>query len=321
MPSVDRKTELAPLDATPEKRSFWSIISDYDLKTGICELIDNAIDIWTIGHRSTILNIDIQMDIDRQLLSITDNAGGVKREVLRLLVAPGGSKNAPEDATIGVFGVGSKRAVIALGEVVSMRTHHRTDQSYQIDITNDWLQSPTWDLGVYQIPAIAPSTTSVELSALRRRLSADDPIMLRRHLGEVYAKFLGNKCGILVNGVAVEPATFSTWAYPPDYPPQKAEISLPSDGNHKLSASITGGLVRDRVPEANNYGVYFYCNDRLIVKELRTRDVGYLVSTEAGVPHPDASLCRVIVELNGSAILMPWTSNKTNINSDHITFL
>lgn len=321
MPTIDRKIEIPPLDATPEKRSFWSIISDYDLKTGLCELVDNAIDIWTIGDRSTLLHIDIQMDVERQLLSITDNAGGVKREDLRLLVTPGGSKNSPDDATIGVFGVGSKRAVIALGEVVSLKTHHRSDQSYQIDITNEWLQSPSWDLAAYQIPAITPSTTTVELGALRRKLSADDPLILRRHLGEVYAQFLGRKCTIAVNEEPVKAAAFGTWAYPPDFPPQKAVISLCPDGKHKLSATITGGLIRDRIPEANNYGVYVYCNDRLIVKELKTRDVGYHVSTEAGVPHPDASLCRVIVELNGPAILMPWTSNKTNINTDHITFL
>jgi hypothetical protein len=34
MASVTKKTEVGPLDGTPEKRMFWSIISDYDLKTG-----------------------------------------------------------------------------------------------------------------------------------------------------------------------------------------------------------------------------------------------------------------------------------------------
>ena len=107
MPSVDRKREITTLDATPEKQMFWSIISDYDLKTGICELVDNAIDIWSLSQRSTSLQIDIDVDFDRQFLTITDNAGGVRFEDLRLLVAPGGSKNPPEGSTIGIFGVGS----------------------------------------------------------------------------------------------------------------------------------------------------------------------------------------------------------------------
>jgi hypothetical protein len=83
---------------------------------------------------------------------------------------------------------------------------------------------------------------------------------------------------------------------------------------------MTAGLVTDRDPETENYGVYLFCNDRLIIKELKTRDVGYFVSTEAGVPHPDASLCRAIVDLHGPAISMPWNSSKTNIVSGHPAF-
>ena len=83
---------------------------------------------------------------------------------------------------------------------------------------------------------------------------------------------------------------------------------------------MTAGLIRDRIPESGNYGVYFYCNRRLIVKELKARDVGYFVTSEAGVPHLDASLCRVIVRLDGPAKLMPWNSSKTGINFGHAAF-
>jgi hypothetical protein len=55
------------------------------------------------------------------------------------------------------------------------------------------------------------------------------------------------------------------------------------------------------------------------VKEFRTRDVGY-VSREAGVPHPDASLCRVIVRMNGPAEAMPWNSSKSGLNLNHPAF-
>jgi hypothetical protein len=79
-------------------------------------------------------------------------------------------------------------------------------------------------------------------------------------------------------------------------------------------------LIRDRIPEQDNYGVYFYCNHRLIEKELKVRDVGYFVTAEAGVPHPDASLCQVIVHLQGAAQLMPLNSGKSAINFDHEVF-
>lgn len=86
-------------------------------------------------------------------------------------------------------------------------------------------------------------------------------------------------------------------------------------GEDEVHVEITAGLITDRDPEKENYGVYVHCNHRLIVKELRTRDVGYFVSGEAGVPHPDASLCRAIVHLQGPAKLMPWNSSKSDINA------
>ncbi len=80
MASVSKKTEIGPLDGTPDKRMFWSIISDYDLKTGLCELVDNALDPWMIGNRKSPLAIDIKLDANRQLIVVAFNAGGVKQD-------------------------------------------------------------------------------------------------------------------------------------------------------------------------------------------------------------------------------------------------
>ena len=57
------------------------------------------------------------------------------------------------------------------------------------------------------------------------------------------------------------------------------------------------------------------------MKEVKARDVGYLVSAEAGVPHPDASLCRVLIEFHGPAELMPWNSSKSGLNFSHPAFM
>src|SRR5207253_8398325 len=54
--------------------------------------------------------------------------------------------------------------------------------------------------------------------------------------------------------------------------------------------------------------------------ELKVRDVGYFVSAEAGVPHPDASLCRVLIEFHGPPELMPWNSSKSGVNFSHPAF-
>lgn len=320
MNDVLRKTEIGAIDGTPEKRMFWSIISDYDLKTGLCELVDNALDLWVQGGKKKPLRIEIRLNTDRQLITVVDNAGGVKQEDLRLLVAPGGSRNAPEDEVIGIFGVGSKRAGVALGEQVIVKTRSGRQQTYEIDITKEWLTSESWELASYEIPSIEPGTTQVEISHLRKSFSEDHLEGIQLHLEETYAWFFQQGCVIQVNDVTLKPRHFETWAFPPGFVPRSAtfDVDLGKDG--RISVDMTAGLIRDRVPEESNYGVYFYCNHRLIVKELKTREVGYFVASEAGVPHTDASLCRVIVRLQGPAKLMPWNSSKSGINFDHIAF-
>jgi HSP90 family molecular chaperone len=159
---VEMKTPIEPINGTPRKRMFLSIISDYDLKTGLCELIDNAIDLWMSGDRQKPLVVSLDVDANRQLIFVKDNAGGVKREELSVLIAPGESKNDLASEVIGVFGVGGKRAGIALAEQVTIKTRFQDEESSELNITQEWLQTDEWNLAAYAIPDIEDSTTQVE---------------------------------------------------------------------------------------------------------------------------------------------------------------
>lgn len=320
MSGVTIKKEIGPIDGTPEKRMFWSIISDYDLKTSLCELIDNAIDIWLRDRKGKPPKIQVVLDAERQLISVKDNVGGVRFGDLYLLLAPGGSNNNPEAPVIGIFGVGSKRAGIALGEQVEIKTRFRGEQSLELDITKEWLESEDWRLAAYEIPDMERGTTQVDISRLRRPFVATDVGALRAHFGQIYSWFIRQGCVIELNGMAIVPEEFDSWSYPKDFEPKRSTFEIEIEPHDKVEIDITVGLITDRVPEEDNYGAYFYCNHRLIVKELKTRQVGYFNSQEAGVPHPDASLCRGIVRLQGPARLMPWNSTKNGINTDHLLF-
>jgi hypothetical protein len=182
------------------------------------------------------------------------------------------------------------------------------------------LESETWNLAAYEIPNITPGTTQIDISLLRRRFSAEDGEDIRLRLGETYSWFISKGVSIELNGTPVEAKTFESWAFPRGYPPRVADFTAELEGAGSIAVKITAGLIRDRDPEKDNYGVYFYCNHRLIVKELRSHDVGYFITSEAGVPHPDASLCRAIVRMQGPAQAMPWNSTKSDINTHHAAF-
>ena len=160
----------------------------------------------------------------------------------------------------------------------------------------------------------------MRITQLREQLTEEDVANLDAYLGETYATFIDRGCMLVLNGDSVQRRSFDAWAFPPEFRPRSATFQVANGRDGVVRVRATAGLIRDRDPERENYGVYFYCNGRLIAKELRTRDVGYFISGEAGVPHPDASLCRVIVELEGPAKLMPWNSSKSGINPTHLLF-
>jgi hypothetical protein len=84
---TDEKQPVQPVDGSPKKRVFWSIISDYNLKTALCELIDNALDQWRLDKKGPPLTIRLVMDVDRKVISVKDNTGGVKLDDLNVLIA------------------------------------------------------------------------------------------------------------------------------------------------------------------------------------------------------------------------------------------
>ncbi len=315
------KIQVRNVNAAPEKRLFWSIISDYNINTAICELIDNALDIWVKAGRKASLDINIILDTERQLITIQDTSGGVPEEDLRNLVTPGASKNHPDESIIGLFGVGTKRAVVALAQETKITSRNGTRTTFRIEIDEEWLNNETWEIPVYEVDAIVEGTTTVDMSRLRVVINADTEANLRLHLSETYGLFLLNHqhLNLTLNGSKVEPVCFENWAYPPGFQPRCYLIPITTPAGETVSVEMIGGLIIRKEGVKDDYGVYFYCNDRLIAKELKCREVGY-ISGLAGVPHSDASLARVIVKLQGAAKLMPWNSSKSSINFGHHIF-
>lgn len=314
------KVQVDTLDAVPSKRLFLSIIADYDLQRSICELVDNGLDVWIRNDRKGSIHIKVLLDTDQQRICVEDNAGGLPKAELRYIVGPGQTGSSLTDETIGIFGVGTKRAVVALAQDVRISTRHKKDLTYQVDFDDNWLAEESWALPLYQVDDLPPGTTLVELQRLR--MVIDDGLLdiLEEHLRATYAKFLSNEAiTISLNGSPLTPVYFDNWSYPPDYEPRRYVGTLVNAAGKKVRVEALAGLSNESSPAAGEYGVYFYCNDRLVARALKTFDVGFLKGY-AGLPHPKISLTKVIVSLKGDASLMPWNSSKSDISTKHEIF-
>jgi len=316
------KTEIAKVDATPTKRIYRAIIADYDLYTGLTELIDNAIDAWN-DHQKPREPLEIRLSLDyvQKTILLADNAGGVRHEDLRKLISPGESSNAGSQQSIGIFGVGSKRAVVALAQMIQVSTRFNRRETFRLEYDDAWLRSTSWELPIYKVEDIAPGSTEVRLTSLRISLDESEEPDLKEHLERVYAHFLNDeRLSIVLNGQPIVGKFFDQWSYPPDYLPKQFLKWLTVGVEAKrVRVQFTGGLTIEGGSIGGDYGVFFYCNHRLVARAVRTPEVGF-ASGIAGVPHPRMSLARIIVEIDGPSDEMPWTSNKTALNFSHHVF-
>jgi len=308
------------IDATPTKKSYLAIINDYDFNTAVCELVDNAIDVWWQQGRKHKLKVSIRISPPDDLAIIEDNSGGVDPGNLELLVQPGASTNTGQATSIGVFGVGSKRSAISVAKRILIRTRVPGKPGRQIEYGDKWISESSWNL--QSVPSIQceEGHTIVELHQLRRHLSDADLKSFVQHLQETYAKLVvDERLTIVVNNKPIKAIQFDDWAYPQGYEPYRVNVTYSTPSSQIVNLKITAGLLTKAGYENGEWGVYFYCNNRLIQKAVRTSEVGFSRG-EIGVPHHSHSASRVIVELTGPASLMPWTSNKSAILFSHETY-
>jgi hypothetical protein len=296
---------------------YQSIIADYDTELAICELIDNAVDLWIKEGKTSQLKIDLDIDTDQQTIKVSDNAGGISEGDIKKIIAPGYTSNSSADETIGVFGVGSKRAVVAIAQEIKILTRYKKENTILLEYDDAWLKLETWDLP-YHIYGqnISPNSTIIELTKLRNKIENDFIDELSERLGATYAKYLSNvNLSIIINDdIKIKPKFFdNSWSFPPKYFPQKVMFDVPIKGDNPIKVEILGGLVSEEQVGEGEYGVYFYCNDRLILRADKSYDFGFS-SGLAGLPHPSLNVMRVFVYLNGNPEKMPWNSSKSGIN-------
>ncbi|KDQ05764.1 hypothetical protein BOTBODRAFT_49711 [Botryobasidium botryosum FD-172 SS1] len=96
---------------------------DFSWVDAISELVDNSISSYEI-HKSELPNgIDVNIEISKRQVRITDNAFGMDRETLEAILGPFGfPENVTQKATIGTYGAGIVSACSWIGSRWSVRT-------------------------------------------------------------------------------------------------------------------------------------------------------------------------------------------------------
>lgn len=302
----------------PTKNFFVNMLTrDIDLPDSIFDLIDNSLDgVMRESHDNGTVQgmqfIDyshywVKISFDESSFSISDNCGGIPRDKAENYAFRMGKPVEVDETdlmTVGVYGIGMKRAIFKIGRSGVVTTRHRSN-CYRVLITEFWRDDEdNWDFPIEDIAldSLSGAGTKIELvlNDATTELWKDEvgrksfERKLISGISETYGLILSKGFKILVNSVEVRPREFNV-VYEDTNEGSKIAPFFFSGVIEDVDVRIIVGLRRkimtddeiDRNNPSENDGAYaesgntVICNDRVVLYKDKSHLTGW---GEGGVP-------------------------------------
>lgn len=133
------------IDARPTKRLFIKILTrDISVKSCILDLIDNSVDAYIRNGETE--RREIRLNISKDGFEILDNCGGIEYNFLKNTVFRFGADIKRDKPTLGIYGIGMKRAILKMGKKILMETDDGKSYSKIYLDVNEWRKSDNWEI-------------------------------------------------------------------------------------------------------------------------------------------------------------------------------
>lgn len=307
--------EIGPgetVKAGPTKNFFVAMLTrDISLDDSILDLLDNCIDgvVRSLGNRpqgeEAYDGFEARIEMNTKRFTIRDNCGGIPLEIAREKAFMMGRPPADAEGlpTIGMYGIGMKRAIFKLGRSCQVHSHH-DGIGFVVTISPDWMNDQNdWDLPIAAETGTISNGTLIVVDRLNDEVARrfdeqnDDFIeQFRKYVSEYYSLIISKGFSVFVNGKRVEARPFRLLSVDPAAAATSDRMLAP----YVFKATVDGvvveiyaGLYRELSGEdeeeddletrgtRDDAGWTIACNDRVVVYRDRTRLTGW---GEAGVP-------------------------------------
>lgn len=334
--------EQQKVRANPTKAFFvHTITRDIRLEDCILDLVDNSLDgarnllhfpVPSLSDKSDFSTFKVKINFDENSFSITDNCGGISLDDAVNYAFTFGRMDAdsPEDYSIGIYGIGMKRAVFKLGDQVSIRSTYGggdrlAEEPFKVEIdVPTWLKQQDWDFDLSPDEALTEPGVQVNVDELRESISSEfsNPVFstsLRRILARDYARFIDRGLTIEVNGKRVRPFDFSLLTSD-RIVPLRAEFSL-KGVKVEIIAGMAARPTEDADPDhegekEDRSGWYVLCNDRMVVAADKTEVTGWGYGGRNRWHPQYRGFMGIILFSAKEADALPLTTTKRSIDSD-----
>lgn len=327
--------------AMPTKQFFVSMLTrDISLADAILDLVDNCLDgaLRIAGGADVDYSKHfVKITLTEDHFAIEDNCGGIPRTVAKNYAFKMGREpdddRDSENETIGMYGVGMKRAIFKMGRDALVKTRHEND-AFEVPISAGWLDNKDWEpLPINDsdaTSALQEPGTRIWVGTLYAGVSkhfTNDAFRndLRTAVAEHFTMFLQRGLQIFVNDQLVEPVRVEVLVSEQADGPAPYVFQKTIDG---VLVSITVGLNTgrglasddDETPDferersAATAGWTVFCNDRAVI----VGDKGRLTGWGDGIPmyHYQFSVITGIIEFRSNlAEKLPVTTTKRALDT------
>ena len=328
--------------AIPTKQFFVSMLTrDISLADAILDLIDNCLDgaLRIAGKKSpNYSKHTIKIDLSGDEFAIEDDCGGIPRKIaIEYAFKMGRETDDARDTdaeTIGMYGVGMKRAIFKMGRDSLVRTLFEGD-AFEVPISSAWLDSKNWDRLPIKESSLEKKLkkpgTRIEIrtlhpSVLRHFKNEGFINELRAAIGEHFTVFIQRGLRILVNEVETKPVLVEVLVAPGKDAPAPFIFTKCIDGV-EVSIAVglnTGrGLSEDDEEDASDFernrstitaGWTVFCNDRAVIVGDKSRLTGW--GDSIPLYHYQFSVITGIVEFrSASSEKLPVTTTKRALDT------
>jgi hypothetical protein len=170
--------QIGQAAASPTKDFFVRMLTrDIDLQDAILDLLDNCVDgIVRSGDTKPAParpyeGFTASIVLSPNHFAIDDNCGGIPIELAKkyafAMGRPAEAEAVRQPATVGMYGIGMKRAIFKLGTEALVESRH--DTGFVVKITNEWMKDDKWsDLPMYELPGgrLIEKGTRIEVNEL-----------------------------------------------------------------------------------------------------------------------------------------------------------
>ena len=335
----------------PAKTFFVSMLTrDIELDDAILDLLDNCIDGVVRSHSGQdempYEGFEAIVRISEDYFELEDNCGGIPIGIARSRAFRLGRQTGDivdqDERTVGVYGIGMKRAIFKLGRNSTVKSI--SDQPFTVNINSEWLDSDEWTplaLEPYRPPDGARLGTRITVHELYPGVAAKLADVswiekLRQYISDHYALIIakGFSVKIEAHGVTSKPNTPAPFVL-------AAAGELGGDGVQPLiyrgniegvEVEVYAGLLsqpldEDQISERHGEqdgrspaGWTIACNDRVVVSRDRTYLTGW---GTAGVPsyHGQYSVIAGIALLWADHVQeLPLTTTKRGLDASSIVY-